>query len=264
MQHHIISPNTGELFFLSDFKDNNYQSLLSSSALYKILFNTGKSEKIYIDNATYIIKSGEIVFCKPLNTVQVYNTNTKLKVVAFNKEFYKLSSTEEEVSFYWFWYFGIKHPHFVDLTSIEHDFFKMMYDRLEWEFVQSNGCIETVRDILKKIMAVSVTKIETLHNKPALADIQLNVIKKFNTLIEEHFQNKTPFTEIVKSLNGKTSYLKVFFKRYFGMSKFKKVARKSLEKLQRTSEQSEPEIKLQYNSRLKNAQETGQQTSQQI
>ncbi|WP_299249408.1 hypothetical protein [uncultured Aquimarina sp.] len=137
----IRCPKSGGLFFLSDFKNTDYQGLLTSSALYKIIYNRGNAVKIYVDHKMITLKRYEVLFCKPLNTVQVSHSHDAVSVVAYNKDFYKLSSAEEEASFYWFWYFGVNHPHIFKLSKVEQGFFKMMYDCMEREF---NGCIDTV------------------------------------------------------------------------------------------------------------------------
>lgn len=251
MQHHIICSKTGGLFFLSDFKNTNYQSLLSSSALYKILMNSGPAIKIYIDSSIHSIRTGELLFCKPLNTIQVCNPHNDLKVVAYNKDFYKLSSVEEEVAFYWFWYFGVEHPHSFSLSKMEKGFFEKMYDCMESPFSNSNGCIDTERNILKRIMSVSIDKIKTHHNSPILDDRQLNIIKKFSLLIEEHFQKKASFADISKLLNSKTSSLRGLLQKYLVKQRTSKIVKdKVLEKSHQAAMRIERGIELQYNSRL--------------
>ncbi len=250
MQHHIICPKTGGLFFLSDFNNSSYQGVLSASALYKILYNQGKKVTVYIDNAPCQIARGDILYCKPLNTIQVYNVHDDLKVVAYNKDFYELATAEEEAAFYWFWYFGIKHPYAVQLSNVEERYMKRMYDCMEREFHQTNGCIETERDFLKRIMAVSIGRIEAATGHPVIAEAQLHIIKRFNVLIEEHFKKKHSFEDIAKLLGTRTSYLQQLFKKYFTIDRLKGLKETLLLESKQTSNHIEKKFELQYNSRL--------------
>lgn len=250
MQHHIINTETGALFYLSDFDNSDYQSLLSSSALYKILFNTGETGSVYIDNSFRTIKSGEMVFCKPLNAVHINNPHNDIKVIAFNKAFYKLSTKEEEEAFYWFWYHAVSHPRSFTLSALENSFFKMMYDCMEREFDYTKSCKDTIRDSLKRIIAISTAKTVSKDNSPVLGDIELNAIKKFNFLTEEHFRNKVLFADISKLFYKPTPYLNRLFNKYFTKQTPLNVKQKIMEKSQEAVERIEKGIELQYNSRL--------------
>jgi hypothetical protein len=258
MQHHIICPKTGGLFFLSNFKNKDYEGLLTSSALYKIIYNRGNAVKIYVDHKMITLKKDEVLFCKPLNTVQVSKPHDAVNVVAYNKDFYKLSNAAEEASFYWFWYFGVNHPHIFKLKETEHTFFQMMYDCMEREFKQFNGCIETIRDVLKRLMAVSIMRVEHSPETPAIGEAQLHIIKKFSVLIEEHFRKKIAFADISKLLKQKPSFFKRMFKNYFNTPNTDKRIQDIFQKgMDATAFQGKKKTELQFQSRLNKLPKTG-------
>ncbi|MDO1501656.1 hypothetical protein Q2T40_16090 [Winogradskyella maritima] len=250
MQHHIICPKTGGLFFLSDFKNKDYEGLLTSSALYKIIYNRGNAVKIYVDHKLITLKKDEVLFCKPLNTVQVSKPHDTVNVVAYNKDFYKLSNAAEEASFYWFWYFGVNHPHIFQLSEVEQGFFQMMYECMEREFNQYNGCIETVRDVLKRVMAVSIMRVEDSPIVPSIGETQLHIIKKFSLLIEEHFRKKIAFTDIPKLLKRNPSYVSKLLTKYFGKRAVKTAKEKFILESKQAGARIEKRMEIQYPSRL--------------
>jgi hypothetical protein len=250
MQHHIICPKTGGLLFLSDFKNKDYEGLLRSSALYKIIYNRGNAINIYVDHKMITLKKEEVLFCKPLNTVQVTYQHEAVKVVAYNKDFYRLSNAEEEASFYWFWYFGVNHPHIFKLSEAEQDFFRMMYDSMEREFNQFNGCVDTVRELLKRLMDVSLIRVKGSPIIPAIGERQLHIIKKFSLLIEDHFRNKIAFADIPKLLKRNPPYLSKLLTKYFGKRAVKTAKEKFIQESKQAGARIEKRMEIQYPSRL--------------
>ena len=219
MQHYILCPKSGGLFLFSDFKDRSFQNILGSSALYKMVYNRGTATHVYVDNKRYTLKQNEILFCKPLNSLEIVASQEDLKVMALNKDVYKPNTIAEESDFYSFWFFGVQHPHKIVLSSVEQSFYELMFDSIQREFEQFNGAIETQRDILKRIVRVTGIREQTAAFQPILSTGQLSVIKKFNQLIEAHFNKKASFEDITKMLTKSPSFISQLLNKYFGNSK---------------------------------------------
>lgn len=215
MQHYIICQDTGKFFFLSHLQNANCQALLTSSALYKIFFNNGNPVQLFIDNQPQIFGTGEVLFCKPLNTVESFNAHSGLRVVAFNKEFYRFNGPKEEAAFYWFWFYSVKQPYTFKLNESELNFFEIMFNGMRQQF-EHKGCVETEQEILKRILSTTIAKVQSTGHLPLLEDAQLAVIKKFNGLMEDHFKKKVSFSEIIKLLEENTSYMRQLWDRTMG------------------------------------------------
>lgn len=219
MQHYIICPKSGGLFLFSNFNEATTQTLLASSALYKIIYNRGEDTQVYVNNSRTAVGKGELLFCKPLHCVQVPSPQTGLQVIAFNKDFYNLKTIDEEKDFYGFWFFRFQNTLIVSLNDVEQICFKTMFDNIEQELVYTNGSIVTQRDILKRIIRITNMKIETPENKILVANLQLDVIRRFSQLIEAHFRKKTSFEDIAKNLSKSKSFLHQLVGKYFNKQK---------------------------------------------
>jgi len=215
MQHYIICPKSGGLFLFSNFNEATTQTLLASSALYKVIYNRGDATHIHINNSKETIRKGEVLFCKPLDYIEVPRPQTGLQVIAFNKDFYNLKTVDEEKEFYGFWFFGFKRSLIINLNDIEQNFFNVIFNNIEQELNYTNGSIVTQRDILKRIIRITSIKIQTTENKVVLENLQLDIVKRFSQLIEAHFNKKTSFGDIIKMQSKNSSFLHQLFGRFF-------------------------------------------------
>lgn len=215
MQHYIICPKSGGLFLFSNFNEATTQTLLASSALYKVIYNRGEATQVYINNSSAMVGKGEVLFCKPLQCVEVSNPQTGLQVIAFNKDFYNLKTVDEEKEFYGFWFFGFKHSLIITLNEIEQNFYNVIFNNIEQELNYTNGSTVTQRDILKRIIRITSIKIQTPAKKVIVENLQLDIVKRFSQLIEAHFKKKTSFVDIVKEQSKNSSFLHQLFGRFF-------------------------------------------------
>lgn len=216
MQHYIICPKSGGLFLFSDFQERSTQALLASSALYKIIYNYGKPIKISLGTSKMILKKGNVLFCKPLDCLKVVTNHTNLRIVAFNRDFYSLKTKEEETTFYRFWHYSFKHRLSIALNRIEKNFFNTVFSDIEQEFLYNAKSSLMQRNILKRIIKTISIKIQTSDNKVFLENNQLDIIKRFNQLIESHYQKNTSFESIVKKLPKHQSFIGKIIYKFFG------------------------------------------------
>lgn len=208
MRHYVLCQKTGGLLVLTDLKSINCQSLLECSALYKILLNVGKNVKVYIDNKVTEFKTGQILFCKPLNNVEIVNKNHKVKILAFNKDFYPFYDEEDETSFYWFWFFGAKHPESIVLNESEQRYMEALYRMTEDRFMlKSIEDVEGHKLMIKRIVTVVSLKIQNSANRQVLSRLQLETVKRFNSLIEAHFKKKNKLSDYMEFLQRPPSKL---------------------------------------------------------
>ncbi|MEW7291603.1 helix-turn-helix domain-containing protein [Aquimarina sp. 2304DJ70-9] len=201
MKHDFINPENGGLFMVTDFEDLSYMPLFMNSALYKVFINTAGDTKLFVDGDLKVIRKNQLFFCKPLNSVEVIDEPSSLKAVAFNKAFYSIRDYDEEVSFYWFWFFGTKYPVLLSLSDEDIYDFETMFDCFEREFENDNKVQEEMlRYVLKRILVLSKLYLQKEDTEPKLHNSQLEIIHKFNELIESHFKKKHQVSEYAAML----------------------------------------------------------------
>jgi len=77
-----------DLFILSDFNCYPSLELLSKNGLYKILWCKDNAAKIKIDGYEQELEKDQVIFCTPLNKMEI-NIGTKgLIAFVFNKQFF--------------------------------------------------------------------------------------------------------------------------------------------------------------------------------
>ena len=192
MKHDFINPNNGGLFTVTDFEDINYSPLFMDSALYKVFLNTSEETKLFVDGDLKVIKKNQLFFCKPLNCVEVISKSEGLKAIAFNRAFYSIRDYEDEVSFYWFWFFGTKYPMLLSLPDNDVQTFENMFDCFEREFTSDISTVqeEMLRYVLKRVLTMSKSYMKDNGESFKLHNSQLEMIREFNQLIENHFKEK--------------------------------------------------------------------------
>lgn len=214
MQHYVISPTSGGLFLFSDFQETSTKNLLSSSALYKIIYNRGTAVNVYLDNSRKRLNKNEVLFCKPLQSVEVLSPHPDVQVIAFNKDFYSLQNQDEEREFYGFWFLGFNHSLIISLNDIEQNFFNITFSCIEQEFIY-NRAAETQREVLKRIISTTNMRLLPPNRSILLGNKELDIFKRFSNLIEAHFKKRTDFEDIVKTISKKPSFLQQIADKYF-------------------------------------------------
>lgn len=188
--------------------------LLANSALYKILYNPGENIKILLNGTVKHFKKGSALFCKPLNDVQLLNNAHEVKVMAFNKDFYPLASEEDEINFYWFWYFGVEHPQFIDLNDSEVRFIETLLKSSEEKFsFKSSKFYDSQQLIIKRMIRAFSLTIQNSSNKAVLSPLQLSSIKRFNGIIETHFKTKNTISDYLALIKQPSSALLATWKK---------------------------------------------------
>lgn len=215
MKHDFINPKNGGLFTVTDFENINYTPLFMDSALYKVFLNTSGDTRLFVDGDMKIIQKNQLFFCKPLNSVEVAGRSDGLRGIAFNKAFYAIRDYDDEVSFYWFWFLGTKYPMLVSLPEEDIDLFENMFDCFELEF-KNDACKiqeEMLRYVLRRILAMSNLYLDDKKSFK-LRHSQIEIIRKFNELIEYHFKEKHQVSDYAAMLCKSPKTISNMFRKY--------------------------------------------------
>lgn len=210
MKGTYINRRKGGLFFVTDFREPSYKALLQDSALYKIVQSTADNRKVFVDGKLNILNKNELLFCKPLNSLEVVHSQSNLTAIAFNKDFYNIDNPNDEVLFYGFWFFRIRHPLKLHIEEKEMYPFISIFGAFQREIRNGNRLKENViRKKLRLLLIASSQRVKTIEDAPFLKQGQLNAIKKFANLIEMHFTKKRHKSK------GKTQNYPLNFKKWF-------------------------------------------------
>ena len=202
-------------FILTDFNCDSSRKLLKDKGLYKIIWCKDYGVTIKIDGYHLTLEQHQIVFCTPLNVLDIKKNTDGLISFVFNREFYCIRDHDAEVSCNGFLFFGSSHPQVITLSQDNVKSFSAMLHLLEEEFkTKDNIQGEMLRVLLKRTLILSRRLVKTDIVQPELPNAQLDIIRKFNILVEQHFREKHQVSDYAGMLFKSPKTLSNLFGKY--------------------------------------------------
>jgi AraC family transcriptional activator of pobA len=177
-----------------------------------IVCNLGAPRAVVIDRIAYTMPAMSVL---PLVANQhfVFERQDQLLTWQFNRDFYCIADHDAEVGCVGFLFYGIEHPLFISLSGEELDGLSLI-GRLCVEEMsvtdQMQG--EMLRTLLKRLI-INVTRIakRQTENYRQSTDNRMNVIRRFNLLLEAHFRAQHEVQFYAQSMNRSPKTLTNFF-----------------------------------------------------
>jgi AraC family transcriptional regulator, transcriptional activator of pobA len=154
-----------------------------------IVCNQGAAKMVVIDRISYTMPAMSVL---PLVTNQhfVFERQDQLLTWQFNRDFYCIADHDAEVGCVGFLFYGIEHPLFISLSEQELEGLTLM-GRLCVEEMSVTDKMqgEMLRTLLKRLI-INVTRIAKRQTDSyrRFTDDRMNVIRRFNLLLEAHFR----------------------------------------------------------------------------
>ncbi|MCA1802739.1 MAG: AraC family transcriptional regulator [Rhodothermaceae bacterium] len=168
------------------------KELLKSGDNFMFFWNDGKEQvMMQIDDREIILEPDHITCTTYLHKVQIDNSEDHLKTLVFNREFYCVHTYDSEVSCSGLLFFGSNTSPVMKLDSEETGRLRTLYSVLEEEFAIADSNQEEMLRILLKRFIIRCTRLarqQILKSADKQSDIDL--VRVFNVLVEEHFRTK--------------------------------------------------------------------------
>lgn len=178
-----------DVFTLTDFSCEPSQELLNKKGLYKILWSREGKTKIKIDNYQLELNENEVVFCTPLNVMEVLTHSENLIAFVFNKQFFCIQTHDDQVSCNGFLFFGSSQPPKIELCEKEQYHFATLLHLFKEDLVIKDHLQgEMLRSLLKRLLIISTRMAKENLTQPSISNAQLNIIREYNLLVEKHFR----------------------------------------------------------------------------
>ena len=176
-------------FIITNFTCEPSLDLLVMKDLYKILWCKETKATIRIDDYELDMKKDEVIFCTPLNIVELPEDTEGLVALVFNKEFFCIQTHDEQVSCHGFLFFGSSQPQKILLEVEEAKSFNHMLDMFKEDLtIQDHLQGEMLRSLLKRMLIKSTRIAKTDLPQPDISNAQMNIIREYNILVEKHFR----------------------------------------------------------------------------
>jgi len=202
-------------FILTDFGCAPSQAFLNKQGLYKILWVRKNNFEIKVDDYSMPLKENEVVFCTPLNVVEIPKESESLVAIVFNKEFFCIQTHDDQVSCHGFLFFGSSQPPKIKLTEKDIARFENILELFKEDLsIKDHLQGEMLRSLLKRLLIISTRKAASKLPQPSITNAQMNVIREYNILVEKHFREFHQVQDYAKMLFKSPKTLSNLFPKY--------------------------------------------------
>ncbi|MGB3590928.1 MAG: AraC family transcriptional regulator [Nonlabens sp.] len=220
LEYHNI--RDGGRFIMTSFQCGPSLQLLQERELYKIVWCQSGTTAVTVDGYKVVLKTNEVLFCTPNNIVDIPIDNMGLIAYVFNREFYCIQQSDSEVSCMGLLFYGSSNAPVVELKDKEVTSFEAMFTLFGEEFKtrdQIQG--EMLRTLLKRMLITSTRLIKNSQLNPELKAKQVDLIRRYNILVEQHFRVKHQVADYAELLFKSPKTLSNFFKKHDAPSPLK-------------------------------------------
>ena len=201
------------LFILTDFNCAPSKSLLKDKGLYKIIWCKSQKTTLQIDGYAINLEPNQVIFCTPVNVLEI-NETSDLTAIVFNREFYCIRDHDAEVSCNGLLFFGSSNSPIVTLEEKESKSFEMLFYFFKEEFETRDHIQgEMLRVLLKRLLIKSSRIIRNSLADPQIPNQQLDIVRRYSILVEEHFRQKHNVADYAELLFKSPKTLSNLFKK---------------------------------------------------
>jgi len=197
----------------TDFSCSPAQKLLQHNGYYKIVWAKGECCNLTIDGYKVLLEKNQVVFCTTLNILEIPKQSGIIAIV-FNREFYCIRDHDHEVSCNGILFFGSSRPPVITLKEKDILSFEAMFTIFKEEFETKDHVQgEMLRALLKRLLIKSSRLILEMKDLTGTPSKQLDILRKFHVLVEQHFKQKHKVSDYAELLFKSPKTLSNVFKK---------------------------------------------------
>ncbi|AZQ45068.1 helix-turn-helix domain-containing protein [Nonlabens ponticola] len=202
-------------FTVTSFQCGPSLHLLKEKNLYKIVWCTHGSQQIVVDGYDVTLTENQVLFCTPVNVIEIPKDNYGLIAYVFNREFYCIKDHDSEVSCMGLLFYGSSTAPIIDLSEKEQKSMDAMLVLFQEEFeIKDNIQGEMLRTLLKRMLITGTRLVKRLENVNDMSVKQVDLIRKYNILVEQHYKEKHQVADYAEMLFKSPKTLSNFFKKH--------------------------------------------------
>jgi len=206
--------DNGEYFEVLEITHENCHVLTSSkSTELSLCWFTTDSNKLKIDSVDYIFNKDEIICITEFHIIEAIEIH-KLKLLKFNKPFYCILDHDSEVGCKGILYYGSSVLPVIGIPESDVDMLEAVWKVLCFELGSKDSLqLEMLQMMLKRILILCVRIYKSQLKFEAYDDLNNDIIREFNFLVEAHFREKHSVNDYAELLNKAPKTLSNLFKR---------------------------------------------------
>lgn len=202
MKFEFHDTKLASLFGFTDDIKRNENNFSSNSGNIQIVWNRNEIPVLLcIDGLTITLLPNQLVTTTYLQYVSYTKTKAPLTAFLFNREFYCINDHDSEVSCNGILFFGTQDLPIITIPKDQERKFNVLYEVFEDEFSTPDQIQGDMLQMLLKRLIIICTRlakeqliVKTLDNK------QIDVVRKFNVLVDTHFKTKRKVSDYAELL----------------------------------------------------------------
>lgn len=202
MKHEFHDHKLGALFGLTSDIKKDVDYFPNSAHTIKFLWNRNNEPvSIKVDDFIMQLKPNQLVTVTYLQHVSYMDTHLPLTAFLFNREFYCISDHDSEVSCNGILFFGTQDLPIITIPKEQQKRFNLLYEVFVEEFSTPDKIQGDMLQMLLKRLIIMSTRLakEQLIVKELNND-QIEVIRKFNFLVDMHYKTKRKVSDYAELL----------------------------------------------------------------
>ncbi len=193
MKFEFHDPKIGSLFALtSDIKaDENRFS--NTSGIITIVWNRNEvPTAMVVDGLEVVLLPGQLLTTTYLQHVSYSKTVEPLTAFLFNREFYCIVDHDSEVSCNGILFFGTQNLPIIQIPADQERKFNTLYEVFVDEFSTPRDNIQgdMLQMLLKRLIIICTRLAKQQLIVKTLDNDQIDIIRRFNVLVDTHFKSK--------------------------------------------------------------------------
>ncbi len=191
----------------SFYHDADLKNLLS------ILWFENKENLIEIDGKEIQVPQNGLLCLTAFHKIDLKET-TKVKWVKFNKPFYCILDHDSEVGCKGILFFGAQNLPLINPTEKDLEVLSTVWKMIQLEMEsRDNLQLEMLQMMLKRLLILCTRIYKTQEEYTQLDNVQSDLVRDYNYLIEQHFRTKHSVGEYATLLNKSPKTLSNLFKK---------------------------------------------------
>ena len=174
-----------------DIKNDEKRFSVTENTI-KLLWNRNEEAvKLFVDGISFDLLPNQIVTTTYLQNISFRESELPISAFLFNREFYCISDHDEEVSCNGILFFGTQDLPIITIPIGQQKRFDTLYDVFVEEFSTPDKIQgDMLQMMLKRLIIMSTRLAKEQLIVKELNNDQIDVIRKFNYLVDVHYKTK--------------------------------------------------------------------------
>lgn len=204
---------TNEKFEVLHITDKNCKELkdFQTNELSLVWFESDDNE-LNIDGIDYNFSTNQIICLTEFHKIKINHVH-KLRLIRFNKPFYCILDHDTEVGCKGILYYGSSHLPIIQPNETDLDVLETVWKMLKIEMVSKDELqLEMLQMMLKRLIILCTRIYKNQIDYQKLDKPEVDIVRDFNFLVEQHFKEKHSVSEYASLLNKSPKTISNLFK----------------------------------------------------